>query len=70
MRAGLRTRLERLEFAAKPNLQVHLQYGWVRKLPPEYEGERHLAITKRLSIREGLEWIEWEELSDPHNTAG
>ena len=32
---GLLARLERLELAATPIPQFCLQYGWLRKLPPD-----------------------------------
>jgi hypothetical protein len=65
VRAGLLARLERLELAATPILQICLQYGWLRKLPRDYQGERHIEIVKRLSIQEGLEWVEAEEVPGP-----
>lgn len=68
MRAGLLARLERLEFAATLIPQVCLQYGWLRKLPRDYQGERHIEIVERLSIRKGLEWVEAEEVPGPLNT--
>jgi hypothetical protein len=68
MRAGLLARLERLEFAATPISQVCLQYGWLRRLPRDYQGERHIEIVERLNIREGLEWVEAEESPGPLNT--
>jgi hypothetical protein len=42
--AGLLARLERLEYAATPIPQVCLQYGWLRKLPRDYQGERHIDL--------------------------
>ena len=68
MRAALLARLERLEFAATPIPQVCLQYGWLRKLPLDYQGERHIEIVERLAIREDLEWIEAVEVPGPPNT--
>ena len=68
MRAGLLARLQRLELAATPVPQVCLQYGWLRKLPRDYQGERHIEIVKRLSIQDGLEWVEAEEVPGPPNT--
>jgi hypothetical protein len=67
-RAGLLARIERLEFAATPIPQVCLRYGWLRKLPRDYQGERHIEIVERLSIREGLEWVEAEEVPGSPNT--
>ena len=62
MRTRLIERIARLEAASKRFPRVLLQYGWLRKLPNEYQGERHVAIVKRLSIRDDLEWIEAEEV--------
>jgi hypothetical protein len=67
-RARLLARLERLELAATPIPQVCLQYGWLRKLPRDYQGERHIEIVKRLSIQEGLEWVKAEGAPGPPNT--
>jgi hypothetical protein len=66
MRARLLARLERLELAATPIPQVCLQYGWLRQTA-DYQGERHIEIVKRLSIQEGLEWVEAEEAPGPPN---
>ena len=68
MRGGLLARLERLELAATPIPQFCLQYGWLRKLPRDYQGECHIAIVKRLSMQEGLQWVEAEEVPGPPNT--
>jgi hypothetical protein len=54
--------------AATPIPQVCLQYGWLRKLPHNYQGERHIEIVKRLSIQDGLEWVEAEELPGAPDT--
>jgi hypothetical protein len=66
-RSGLLARLERLEFEAAPILTVCLQYGWLRKLPLDYQGERHVEIVERRAIREDLEWIEAEEVRGPQH---
>jgi hypothetical protein len=66
--AGLLAPLERLELAAMPIPQVCLQYGWLRKLPRDYQGERHIEIVKRLSIQEGLERVQAEELPGAPDT--
>ena len=62
MKARLVARIERLEFAAERCSRVILQYGWLRRLPNEYQGERRVDIVKQLIIGDGLEWIEWEEV--------
>jgi hypothetical protein len=62
MKTRLVARIERLEFASERISRVLLQYGWLRRLPKEYQGERRVDIVKQRIISEGLEWIEWEEV--------
>ena len=56
---SLLTRLKRLERvrAAQRLPQVDLQIGYVKKLPPEYTGERHVVTVGRLSDGK----YQWEE---------
>ena len=69
MRAGLNSRLDRLErveaqAAAIRSLQIRL--GPIKKLPCDYTGERHIAIVKRLPPRSPIgEWVEFEERPGP-----
>jgi hypothetical protein len=59
---SLRYRLARLEAALKPlNDDPGLRIGILRQLPADYEGERHIAIT-RLGERDGdRQWCDFEE---------
>jgi hypothetical protein len=65
MNRRLLARLERLEILGRPVSRVILQYGWLKKLPQDYQGVRHLAILSNLRVREDLEWVEWEEVIGP-----
>jgi hypothetical protein len=60
---SLLTRLKRLENvrAAERRPQIELQIGYLKKLPPEYVGERHVVTVSRLS--EGT--YHWEERPGP-----
>ena len=64
MRSSLSARIERLEGATRRALPALLQYGWVRKLHGAQGGDRRVAIVKRLRVRDGLEWVEAEEVID------
>ena len=69
MRAALLSRLERLEsHAAAAAHKIKLRFGNLRRLPPDYKGEKHVVVAKELPIRNGQEWVEFEELPgpDPH----
>jgi hypothetical protein len=69
MRAGLNSRLDRLErveaqAAAIRSLQIRL--GPIKKLPCDYTGERHIAIVKRLPPTSSIgEQVEFEERPGP-----
>jgi hypothetical protein len=69
MRAGLNSRLDRLErveaqAAAIRSLQIRL--GPIKKLPCDYTGERHIAIVKRLPPTSSIgERVEFEERPGP-----
>ena len=62
----LLTRLERLEsrtYAARHRVKSRM--GRLKRLPPEYKGERHIAIAKQLPNIGGQEWVEYEERPGP-----
>jgi hypothetical protein len=63
---SLRYRLARLEAALKPLENAPgLRIGILRQLPADYEGERHIAIT-RLGERDGdRQWCDFEERPGP-----
>ncbi len=64
---GLWARLARLErhAAAAEPLVVKVRFGNIRRLPPDYAGERHVAITKQLPNNGNQEWVEYEEVPGP-----
>ena len=69
MRAGLNSRLDRLErveaqAAVFRSFQIRL--GHIKRLSREYSGERHIEIVKRLPPRSSIgEWVEFEERPGP-----
>ena len=59
-------RLERLESrVAVAGDQTMLRFGHLRRLPPDYKGEKHVVIAKQLPNRNGEEWVEFEEVPGP-----
>jgi hypothetical protein len=67
MRAALRSRLERLEVvvaAKKPQL---FRSGYLKTLPTDYVGERHVVVVKRepAGAPGTFEWCEFEERPGP-----
>jgi hypothetical protein len=62
MKAALLKRLQRLEEvrAAEPR-PVELQFGYLKKLPPDYTGERHVVTLGRLADGN----YQWEERPGP-----
>ena len=64
MRAALRSRLERLEVRAEPKKQQLFRSGYLKTLPADYVGERHVVIVKREPSGNG-EWCEFEERPGP-----
>ena len=66
MRAALRSRLERLEVRAEPNKPQFVRSGYLKTLPKDYVGERHVVIGKREpSGAPNGEWCEFEERPGP-----
>src|ERR1022692_3860841 len=64
-RNTLVARLERLELRAAVFRTLKTRFGNLRRLPPDYVGERHLVIAKHLPSRSGQEWVEFEEVPGP-----
>ena len=66
MRSRLLSRLENLESRsaiAGPRL---FRYGWLKRLPDDFAGERHVVITKREpTASPNFEWCEFEERAGP-----
>jgi hypothetical protein len=42
-----------------------LRFGNLRRLPPDYQGERHIEIITRLPDQNGQEWVEFAEVPGP-----
>ena len=65
-RAGLLARLERLECrVAVGQHHFKLRFGNLKRLPPEYTGERHVVISRHLPNQGDREWVEFEEVPGP-----
>jgi hypothetical protein len=64
MKAALRSRLERLEVQLEPKKPPFFRSGYLKTLPADYVGERHVVIVKREPSGNG-EWCEFEERPGP-----
>ena len=65
-RVALLGRLERLEsHAAAVAPTIKLCFGHLRRLPRDYQGEKHVVVTKQLPNKNGQEWVEFEEVPGP-----
>ena len=66
MRAALRSRLEKLEVAVEREKPQLIRCGYLKTLPTDYVGERHVVIVKREPAgAPGNEWCEFEERPGP-----
>src|ERR1700692_331674 len=66
MRIALRARLERLEVRVEPKKPKLFRSGYLKTLPADYVGERHVVIVKREpSGAPNGEWCEFEERPGP-----
>ena len=62
MKARLISRLERLESQSQLGKPAVFRYGWLKPLPEDYQGERHVALLKcEPTLRPFVEWCEFEE---------
>jgi len=41
------------------------RFGNIRRLPEDYQGERHVVVTKSLPAKNGQEWVEFAEVPGP-----
>jgi hypothetical protein len=65
-RAGLLTRLERLECrVAQATLPSKRRFGHLKRLAREYQGERHAIVARELPKQGDQEWVEYEEVPGP-----
>jgi hypothetical protein len=60
-------RLEVLEARMAPIVAPRFfRYGWLRRLPKEYIGEKHVVVVKRVPTGSpNFEWFESEERPGP-----
>src|ERR1700730_16724744 len=66
MRAALRSRLEKLEVRVEAKKPPLFRSGYLKTLPTDYVGERHVVIVKREpSGAPNGEWCEFEERPGP-----
>jgi hypothetical protein len=67
MRAALRSRLERLEVGVEPKKPQPIRSGYLKTLPKDYVGDRHVVIVKRepAGAPGNFEWCEFEERPGP-----
>jgi hypothetical protein len=66
MRSALRSRVERLEVVAEPKKPQRFRSGYLKTLPADYVGERHVVIVKREPAgAPNGEWCEFEERPGP-----
>ena len=63
-------RLERTVAGCTGQRRIVLHYGYLKTLPPEYAGPRHVVTVKQLPRDvEGHDWFEWEERPGPEPVA-
>ena len=61
-----RLRLPRLKSrAVATDRNIKIRFGYVKRLPPDYKGERHIIIGRHLPKQGDREWVEFEELPGP-----
>jgi len=44
---------------------IHFRFGYLRRLPENYQGERHTEIARHLPTINGQEWVEFVEVPGP-----
>ena len=71
MRTTLLHRLEKLETRTESEELPFVRYGWVKMLPQEFSGERHVVILKREPTGSArAQWCEFAERTGPAPTDG
>jgi hypothetical protein len=71
MRSKLLARLERLEARVEPAAPLMFRYGWLRPLPADFTGERHVVIVKREPTKSpNIEWCEFQQRPGAAPTEG
>jgi hypothetical protein len=66
MKRALVVRLARLE-SRSVFVEQHtpVRFGRLKRLPPEYKGERHVVVARQLPNVGNQEWVEFEEVPGP-----
>ena len=60
------SRLARLERLSTVPRRLRIQYGYLKTLPDDYSGPRHVATVRQLPPGPASEdWFEWEERPGP-----
>jgi hypothetical protein len=66
VRSRLLDRIQRLEQRPELAKPAVFRYGWLKTLPKDYAGERHVAIVNRKpTASPNFEWCEFEERPGP-----
>ena len=66
IRAALLSHLQRLESRATATAhRIRFQYEHLRRLPPDYLGEKRVVVTRQLPSEDGRDWVEFEEVPGP-----
>jgi hypothetical protein len=66
MRRALVARLVRLEYrTVSVEHRVTIRFGHLKRLPPEYVGDRHVIVARQLPSQGGQAWVEFEEVPGP-----
>jgi hypothetical protein len=66
VRSRLLDRIQRLEQRPDLTKPAVFCYGWLKPLPKDYLGERHVVIVKREATGSpNFEWCEFEERPGP-----
>ena len=61
MRSRLLERVKRLEQVRELAMPAVIQYGWLKPLPEDHVGPRHVVIVNREPVSPGFEWCQFEE---------
>lgn len=62
MRAALLARLAKLELTMPAGAPPIFRYGWLRQLPKDFKGERHVVSIETTPMNSSdFEWCEFEE---------
>jgi hypothetical protein len=70
MTCALIARLARLESrVTSAECGVTVRFGHLKRLPPQYTGERHVIVARELPKQSDQDWGEFEEVPGPEPEA-